>query len=169
MANVTKWNLSNLRLVALLAAPQISSVGGTVTCRKLDGHAPNKPGIDCSAVFTIAGAAVWQGEESLEGAMDSSIFSAMQEWTHLESACHGARPLGERECRQPCGVALAAKEAEILRMRAQTKPDALIQLRFCATLLERGGGGISTLTAEVIRNAANILGGWAGALQDPGS
>jgi hypothetical protein len=99
--------------------------------------------------------------------MDCPIFAALQEWARLESACHSARPSSETECSLPCGTALSAKAAEILQMRAQTKEGALIQLRFCATLLERGGSAISNLTAEAIRNAANVLGGWAEALSDP--
>jgi hypothetical protein len=89
--------------------------------------------------------------------MDSPIYSSLQEWAHLESACHKARPFSETECRQPCGAALSAKEAEILRMRARTKQEALIQLRFCATILERDGRGTSVLTAGAIRHAADLL------------
>jgi hypothetical protein len=89
--------------------------------------------------------------------MDHLVCDALQEWALLESACYSARLPSETECRLPCGAALSAKEAEILAMRAQTKQDALAQVRFCATLLERNGGEVGGVAAAVIRNAANVL------------
>jgi hypothetical protein len=92
--------------------------------------------------------------------MDHSIWDALQEWALLESVCYRARSFRETECRRPCGAALSAKEEEILAMRAQTKQDALAQVRFCAMFLERNGGEIGGIAATAIRNAANVL-GWA--------
>ncbi len=89
--------------------------------------------------------------------MDASICDALQEWALLESACYRARSSSETECRQPCGAALSAKEAEILTMRAHTMLDALAQVRFCALFLERNGGEVGRVAAGAIRNAANVL------------
>ncbi len=89
--------------------------------------------------------------------MDNPICNALEEWARLESACHRARSFSEMECRQSCGAALSAKEAEILTMRAHTMLDALAQVRFCAMFLERNGGEIGSVAAGAIRNAANVL------------
>jgi hypothetical protein len=76
--------------------------------------------------------------------MDSPIFSALQEWAHLESEHHKASGVNAATI----GAALLAKTKEILRMRARTKQGALIQLRFCATLLEREGGPVPAMAAH---------------------
>jgi hypothetical protein len=86
--------------------------------------------------------------------MCKKIFSALEEWAHLESMSFeaGQRNRGENIHQQ----ALAAKEAEILALRPTTKIEAFAQLRFCATFLERNGEK-ACIVANTIRNAANAL------------
>jgi hypothetical protein len=85
--------------------------------------------------------------------MDSQLFSSLAEWTRLESvAFHAA----QRTRDASADGALSAKEAEILALRPRTKDEALVQLRFCATFLERNCRKGSE-AAEAIRHAVNVL------------
>ncbi|RTL80250.1 MAG: hypothetical protein EKK29_19670 [Hyphomicrobiales bacterium] len=91
--------------------------------------------------------------------MDEPIFRALQEWARLETAHHQAKSAAENGAAR-AREALSLKEAEILAMLARTRCDAIAQVRFCATLLERSFGETGALAAGVMQNAANVL-DWA--------
>jgi hypothetical protein len=87
--------------------------------------------------------------------MDGLLFSSLAEWSRLESIAFHADPGRDASV----DAAMSAKEAEILAIRPRTKDEAVAQLRFCATFLERNCQKGSE-AAEAIRHAANVL-GWA--------
>ncbi len=90
--------------------------------------------------------------------MDKTIFITLEEWARLESIHHwAARDSCEAGQRQ---TELAEKENELLAMRAQTKDEALVHLRFCATFIEQNCSDRSILAMGAIRHSINVL-SWA--------
>jgi hypothetical protein len=84
--------------------------------------------------------------------MTKCLFSSLNEWRRLESLCASST-----EAEQLTLEALSAVVMEILAMEPGTKAEAFVQLRFCATFLERNGGK-GSLAAGAIRSSANLLG-----------
>ncbi len=87
--------------------------------------------------------------------MDKTILMILEEWARLESIHHwaerGSCEAGERQTK------LTEKENELLAMRTQTKDEALVHLRFCATFVEQNCGDRSVLAMSAIRHAINVL------------